>query len=112
MCRACAVLGARPPLLVGGDYRQATEAPVRVTVTEHRTDGTLARQWQGQTNGSESAQTYEYGPTGLLLRVRFDDGVGPHSLLYVYDLDGQVGACHRSEFGRPRARVRNVPVRR
>ncbi len=71
-------------------YGQATEAPVRVTVTEHRTDGRLARQWQGQTNGSESAWTYEYGPTGLLLRVRFDDGVGPHSLLYVYDLDDRL----------------------
>ena len=70
-------------------YGQATEAPARVTVTEHRTDGRLARHWQRQTNG-ESTQTYEYGPTGLLLRVRFDDGVGPHSLLYVYELDDRL----------------------
>ena len=71
-------------------YRQTTGVPDRVTVTEYRTDGSLARQWHTQANGSESAWTYEYGPTGLLLRVRIDDGVGPHSLLYEYDRDDKL----------------------
>jgi YD repeat-containing protein len=58
---------------------------------DFREDGSLARHWVQNPDGSEWTSTYEYNDLGLLTSVRTDNGTGPADLrFYDYDSAGRL----------------------
>jgi len=68
-----------------------TEEHADMSIVEFRPDGSLARQWHRNPDGSEWTTTFQYDHTGRLLNVQEENSSGLVSLqIYEYDTSGRL----------------------
>jgi hypothetical protein len=69
----------------------ATEEHADTSIVELRPDGSLARQWHRNPDGSEWTATFQYDQTGRLLNVQTENSSGLVSVqIYEYDTSGRL----------------------
>jgi hypothetical protein len=68
-----------------------TEERSDITTLEFRVDGSLARRWHHNPDGSEWTSTYEYNDMGRLMTMHTENGAGLVDLqIYEYDSAGRL----------------------
>src|SRR5881396_1650963 len=90
-----------------------TEERGDTTIVEFRPDGSLARRWQHNPDGSEWTSMYEYNGAGQLETVRTENGASQFDVQrYELRLCRAPGAPCRPDPGWTRSYCRRVRVRR